>query len=506
MDASLSDTPAVSRAFLKLRRLRDSFERLEAGRPSQPIDERAALRAAGELGATAVPLCQRHFTSADDDRARWAHALLFHLARDLRLRARIVAELGAFTRRRDAADLPKMRAIALIAELGAEPPDDAALTDPEAARRRSSRDLALCLGTPADVARAGDHLLDHLEPAELIDLFDDLVDSEPVSALVLLDELLVRDGLDEDCRHELRQRRAAARQVVPSGATPRWRRRSRDAIRCRAACHADGRRILLASDRQPGCRPPRRRVLCILTGPTGVLLDGHYAEEVTVGALEREFVHPLEREGFRFAPVALDVARGFAIESARRAVLAGRALPRPFYLGRHLLGLRGEHLDGTARCPAAVDLAALLDRATWLVATGQPAQALPLLERYVAEARDDAEGHAQLGLCRLGLGDAAMALDHLGRATWLAPDEPLHHWNTAAAAHRAGRLGTCYLALQAYRAARDVAPGAEDRRRTAERFTGEYERLAVLEHPGSSPRAVAIAERARPRRTRLRRH
>src|SRR5262249_54555374 len=157
-------------------------------------------------------------------------------------------------------------------------------------------------------------------------------------------------------------------------------------------------------------------------------------------------------------------ARGLLIEGARLAVQAGRALPRPFYLGRHLLGLADEHLEGTARASAAVDRAAQLDRAILLVAAGEPAQALPVLERYLAEGPEDAEAHAQLGLCRLGLGDAGRALGHLGRAIRLAPEEPLYHWNAAAAAHRAGWMGACYLALEAYCKTRDVAPGAEERR------------------------------------------
>lgn len=504
MELRPSDSPAVSRSFLILRRLRDSFDRLDGGKPVSAGEERAALRAAEKLGPVALPLCQRHFASTDGERAGWAHVLLFHLARDPALRARIVGDLHAFTRLPDRHDEAKMRAIALIAELGGEPPLDPLLSDVESARRRSSHDIALCLGTPADVARAGDHLLDHLSSDELLDLFDDLLETEPASALVLLDELLVRDGLDEGCRHELRRRRAAARQLAPSATPLRARRRPASAVRCRAGHHRDGRRVLVSVDRQPGSRPARLRVLCILTSSTGVLVDAHYAEDSTTSSVEQEIISPLERAGFGFAAVSLEVARGFATESARLAVQAARALPRPFYLGRHVLGLRDEHLDGTARCPAAVDLAAVLDRATWLVAAGQPAQALPLLERYVGEARDDAEGHAQLGLCRLALGDPTTALVHLERATWLAPDEPLHHWNTAAAAHRAGQLGACYLALESYRAARDVAPDADARWRTALCFAGEYERLAALQHPGRSARAVAMSERGV--RPRTRRH
>jgi tetratricopeptide (TPR) repeat protein len=509
MDSRPPTDGVISSAFLTLQRLDASFAELRDGRPASSMEEAELLRLAAQLGATALPVLGRNFAGDDEGRAVWAHALLFHLGREPRLQVRIVADLEALVRRPGVADRTRMRAIALLAELGTDPPEDAPLADPESARRRSSRELALCLGTPADVARAGDHLLEQLSSAQLLDLFDDLVEGEPGSALILLDELLVRDGLDEDCRHELRQRRAAARQLAPRAAPLRWRRRASDAVACRAGRHTDGRRILMVSDRQPGSRPARRRLLCVLVAANGVLLDAHYGEDLTASGIESEFLVPLEREGFALAATALASARGFFIRSARLAVRAGRVLPRAFYLGRHLLGVRDEHLDGTARCPAAVDLAALLDRAIVLIASGEPEQALPLLERYVGEAPDDAEGHAQLGVCRLTLGDPGSALDHLARATWLAPDEPLYQWNTAAAAHRAGLAGTCYLALESYRGVRDVAPGADERRRIADRYADEYARLAVLEHPGTSPRAVASAEgdrrRGRPRSRRRQR-
>jgi tetratricopeptide (TPR) repeat protein len=504
-DTDSPPTGVISEAFPKLRRLSLSFDDLSGGRPRSRSVEQAALEVATGLGATALPLCLRHFAGGDEDRAAWAHAILFHIARDPAVQGRLAAGLDRAVRRAGAGERAVARGAALLAELGAEPADGGDAAGGEAALRRSSRELALCLGTPADVARAGEHLLAELSPEQLVELFDDLLAAEPGSALILLDELLVRDGLDEECRHELRQRRAAARQLAPAARPLRWRRRSRDQLSCRAASHPDGRRILLVTDRRRG-RPPRQRALCVLVGSGGILLDGHYDEELPDGAVESQFVAPLERAGFGFAQVPLAVARGFLIEAARLAVQAGRALPRPFYLGRHLLGLRDEHLDGTARCPATVDQAALLERAIELLAAGEPAQALPLLERHVAAAPDDAEGHAQLGLCRLALGDPPAALAELERATRLAPEEPLHHWNAAAAAHRAGLMGACYLSLEAYRAGRDLAPGAEERRRIADTFAGEYARLAVLEHPGASPRAVAAGELPRrpwpPRRRR----
>ncbi len=484
--------PIVSTSFLKLRRLVAGFEHVASGRPVDPREARALGRVARQLGGTGLRRLCAELGSEDDRRAGFAHALIAEVGRDGRLRARVIGDLQAAVRDAGAPDRVKLRAIALLAELDGELPAETELADPDAARRRSMRDLAACLGSPAEIARAADHLLEDLPFADILDLFDDLVVCEPAAALSLAGELLVRDELDEACRHELRQRRAAAHQAGP--VAPARTRRRQPAPRTRVARHPDGRRILLCCARQPGSHPPRRRLLCVLVGADGMLLDGHYAEDMTAGAIERQFVQPLAEQGFELVPSGLDAARGLAIQSARIAVRCARGLPRAFYLGRDLLGLRDEHLDGTPRGRAEVDLAALLERAIELLAAREPDQARPLLEQYVAEAPDDPDGHAQLGLCQLGLGDPAAALHHLGRAAWLDPHQAVYQWNIAAAAHTAGRRGACYLALVAYQGSVDLTPGSDERRAIAERFVHEYERLAGLEHPDTTPDALAEAD------------
>lgn len=488
---------AGSSSFLKLRRLAESFERLQrGGQPPSPDEDRALRRLAGDLGTTAVGLLVRQLMrpAAGEPAARWAHTLLADAARAPAVRARVVADLGEVVRRADSSDRAKLRAMTLLAELDADVPAETQLDDPDAARRGSLHELARCLGSPADIARAADHLIEELPFEHLVDLIDDLVEAEPGSALALCSELLVRDDLDEACRHELRQRQAHARQPGPSGAPSGSTSRRVGARAPRLGRHADGRTVLLVTGSQPGSRPRRLRLLCLLVGSEGALLDGHYAEDMTPGAIEREFAAPLASQGFTLELAGLDAARGLVIQAARMVVLAGRLLPRSFYLGRDLLGLRDEHLDGTPRCRAAGDTAALLDRAIELIAAGQPDQARPLCQRYVADAPDDAEGHAQLGLCLLGEGQAEQALFHLARAAWLAPGDPLHHWNLAAAAHRAGRPGGCYLALCDYRDAGDRGPDALRRTELAERFIHEYERLAALQHPGTAPAELAASE------------
>jgi tetratricopeptide (TPR) repeat protein len=486
-----SRDPIVTSSFVKLRRLVTGFAHLCDGRPIDLREERALRRVARQLGTTALRLLAAELASADDSRAAFAHALLADIARDRRVRARLIRDLHDTVRRPGAPDRAKLRSIALLAELDADLPAQAELADPDAARRRSMRELASCLGSPAEIARAADHLLEELPLDDILDLFDDLIESEPAAAFALSGELLVRDELDETSRHELRQRRTSARS---GAAHQRTRGRRAPAPRTRFARHQDGRRILLACARQPGSRPARRRLLCLLVSADGVLLDGHYAEDMTAGAIERQFAQPLAEQGFDFGPCGLEAARGFSIQSARLAIQHGRALPRAFYLGRDLIGVRDEHLEGTARARGEAELAALLERAIDLLAAREPAAARPLLERYVAEAPDDPEGHAQLGLCLLGLGDPAAALHHLGRAAWLDPHQPVYQWNIAAAAHAAGRRGACYLALVAYLDGDDASPGAGDRGATAARFIGEYERLAGLEHPDTTPDALAKAD------------
>jgi hypothetical protein len=500
----------LTTSFVKLRRLAVSFDRLRDGKPTEPAEERAILRVTRQLGATALRLLERELGSPHEERARWAHALLAHTARNQELCARIASDLRRLVGGGGAADLAKLRALTLLAELGADLPGEAQLADPDAARRRSLRELALCLATPAEIARAADHLLEELAFDDILDLFDDLAGSEPTSALLLIDELLVRDELDEACRRELRQRRATASQSAAPLAPRATARRA--APRTRFARHSDGRRILLASGRQLGSRPPRMRLLCVLVGADDSMLDGYYAEDLTAAEIAKRFSSPLAEQGFAFATCSLEAARGFVIQAARIAVQSGRTLPRAFYLGRDLIGLRDEHLDGTPRSRGEMDLAALLERAIELIAAGEPAQARPLCERYVAEVPDDPDGHAQLGLCALGLGDADAALHHLGRATWLTPEEPLYQWNAAAAAHAARRPGACYLSLLAYLQGdtSDGSPGAAHRAAVALGFVSEYERLAQLEHPGQSARELAIAEsghlvsppRPKPRRRR----
>jgi tetratricopeptide (TPR) repeat protein len=481
----------LSFSLAKLRRLHASFTDLEAGRPVAALMDRGARRLAAELGTTAMPLLLRELTGDDDDRRRWAHLLLADLAALPELAHRLIAELRALVGRAELPDAGKLRAIALMTELGARPPELTSLRDPDAARRRSLAELAACLTSPAEVARATDHLLGEMPPEDLEGFVGDLVRAEPAPAALLIEELLVRDDVAERTRRALRDLRAASGVRPPLARLAASRRRPAATL----GRHPDGRRILVVALRSDG-RPARLRVLCALLAVDGRLLDAHHADDLAAGALGRAVLDPLGDQGFGFADVGLDAARGCLILAARSALVAGATLPRDFYLGRDLLGLRAEHLDGTGLRDEEAERDAMLGRAGELLRGGEAIAARPLLERYVAESPDDPDGHANLGLCALALGDPAAARRHLSRAAFLCPDEPLHQWNLAAAAFRADDLAACHEALRAYLAQRDVAPAGAERRQRAERFVAEFERLRDLRQP-AAPAAVAPP---RPRR------
>jgi tetratricopeptide (TPR) repeat protein len=144
------------------------------------------------------------------------------------------------------------------------------------------------------------------------------------------------------------------------------------------------------------------------------------------------------------------------------------------------------------------DRAKTLARARELVGRGAAGRARLLLEGLLDQAPSDADARGALGLCLLALGEPRGARQQLERAVDLDPEQPAHLWNVAAAAHREGRPGTCYLALSRFlagdRFGSPVDDTLEERRRRARDYIAEYERIAHLEHPGTAPETVARAE------------
>src|SRR5262249_37300261 len=113
---------------------------------------------------------------------------------------------------------------------------------------------------------------------------------------------------------------------------------------------------------------------------------------------------------------------------------------------------------------------------------------------YVRERPEDAEGRSCLGVCLLEMGKADDAIRELMRAARLEPDEPLRHWNVAAAARHARKPGTCYLALLDYARARARGRGRAARARAARRFTEEFARFAASEHGDATAENLARGE------------
>lgn len=481
----------VSLSFDRLRQLARSFE--HAGTQDaapDPRRERHALVLADELGATALPLCLRELASADERRACWARLLLAHLGSVPAHRPRVLAGLRDLARRNDAGGL---RAMALRAEL--EPPAAPPVSPVDALREQIAG-----LASPADVALAAHRLVIDLDEADMLDLLDALSDSDPRRALLLTDELLLRNDLGERCRVALRRVHAPLddrRHTLGAHWPPRPRAGRSPAITVRLGRHESGRMVLIASRAVPGSRPRRLRVLGALLAQDGTLRDGLHGDDFTQARLERELLAPLRRSGYVLADSSAPKAAALLRKAAQASLRLGRLLPQAFYLGRDVLGLYDEHTTGlrTRGGPAA-----MLDRAMDLLDGGHVRRARPILERYVAQVPENAEGFAALARCLIELGEHDRARAGLLRAIWLDPDNPSHHWNLAAVAHAQGRDGGCYLALIDYlilvgEHGFDQATGAcEQRRELARRFVSEYQRVARLEHPAVEPDEVAQAD------------
>lgn len=490
----------VSESFMKLQRLRRSFDEVDSlGR----LEIQNLKHLAQELGAACVRLCVRELGQSSQ-RSRWASALLEHLAQHDPYRVRVLDALRGLALEAAPSDPARMRASSLLVSLGERLPPGISLDHASASTEHSMADLAERLGTAAGVAWAGDLLVTRLPPHEMLGYLEGLCERQPAAAYALLSELLLRDDLDDAGRRAIKRLRAARDQREHVCGPLR----RRPVATVSVGRHASGKRALVAWRKRdpgadhlpPGVAPNGRRgrrgsayrVLCLIADADGSLQDGLYRDDMARGGAEHEVLEPLRKQGYQFETMSRVDAVRLVVRAARLAWHAERGLPRAFYLGRDLLDIYDQHTIGLA---PPDDLPALLERARALLADQDAERARPLFERYVAQNPDDADGRAGLSMCLLELGDDRGALTHLHRAAWLQPDNPNHHWNLAAIAHRQGRLGGCYLALNDYLAHSgedDDAPGnARARRALAERFVAEYQRIATLEYPTADPDDVA---------------
>lgn len=478
------ETGDLSFSFVKLQRIRGGFERVAR---RQPVEgERALRRLARELGATVVPLLLRYLVSPDERAGDWAVTLLESVCELEDRRPRVARDVRALLARPDVGDRARVRCMRLLHAIDAELPDVCEVDDLGALRDHSLRELASCLDSAAEIARAADLLVTQLEDEDLLDFVDDFADGEPARAAALLDELLVRANLDEVMRAELRRVRAPLPAPAALAAEPT----DRPEIHC--GRHPDGREVVVVVARRPRSRPARYRVLVAIVCPRGVLREAHYRPESTGGAVERDVLPGLREQGFRLRRATLRLAVSRVSRGARAAVAEGHDLPRDYYLARDLLGLRAEHFGLRRAHAEGGDLYALLDRAMDLLSAGDARRARPLLEQYTHRCDDDAEGHANLGVCLMALGELPAARAAFERAGALDPGDAVHRWNLASVAHRSDEPGGCYLALCAYLARDDRGPDADDRAAAATEYVAEYERLARVEH-GAAVDAASVA-------------
>jgi len=489
---------SISSSWAGLHRLRASFT---AARTR--ADERTLRELARTLGATAVPLCVRELAGGAERRV-WAIELLREIAEvagdRVRAALRTVAGTDPVAAGPALDDDTKLVVLALLAELG----DDTAtarFADPERVHRQSLARFANQLDTAADVASAAELLISRLSADEILQFIEAFAETSPDGARRLSDELCARIDLDVTARGELARVTAALRiprppareRSIAAAPEPAPRRALGRPALLVGLRHADGRTVVAVvrrAPRGPGDPAARWRALCVLCDPTGAIGSVLYRDDATLRTTRDEVLGPLEADGYQRFALTAAAARRLVGAAARRSVSLGRALPSAYYLGRDLLGLDDAHVVGAR----ASGPAALLGRAVDLLAAGDSARARPLLEHVAAVAPDDPEAASSLGLCLLAQGDLAQALRHLERAAWLEPAWPLHHWNLAAAAHRAGQLARCAQALRDFLVRADdpvagsVDPGHARRVVLARRFVADHARYqAATGSPAPAP-------------------
>lgn len=489
----------VPDSFMKLQRIRQSFD--EAGALSR-VRMRALKRLARELGGSCARLCVRELARPGDhvERSRWASTLLLSLGRSEHKSA-VLAALHKLARDESHSSPARLRALGLLADLDQPIPVGLALHRSPEDIQRSLGDMSALIATPAGIAQAGDTLARRLPAHEMLALLDAMSVRAPTEALPLIAELLLRNDLEEPARRELRRLRAELISQHPDWGIPRMLPLETAVASSTAVAtatvgrHASGKRALIAWRVDGRSRPRRYRVLLLHIDADGMLIEGDYRDAMPVGGAEREMLVPLRRCGYQLDTVGRADAAQICLRAAQSTHQLGRLLPRAFYLGRDMLGIYDQHVAFLVR---GDDLPTVLDRAYTLAQAGQNERARPLFELVVKQAPERPAGHIGLAMCLLTLGDEGGAVQHLRRASHLQPENPNAHWNLGAIAHRQNRRGSCYLALVDYLECvgdDDGAPGdSQARRALAERFIGEYERIAGVEFPDAEPGHVAEAE------------
>jgi hypothetical protein len=461
-----------------LRRLADWFS-VSAPRPVLEVE-----RVLSRLGVTAIPFLGRQLCSGDPLRRDAARDALETLAsHSAPVRARVAAELHAITSG-PVPDEAKVSALGLLSQLGEHA--DARFADPDAIRVRSAIALAAHLETAADVAGAADMMVRELDPADIVQMLEVMAQAAPQAAHRLAIELALRLDLAGAARDRIAlviatlapKHATAPTDLAGHPAGHDAAARPRGPVNTAVLVDAAARLVVIACCRLARQRSWRR--WAVLIGPSGRIDDCLHEDDAGPDGGADPLIAALCAEGYRVASTARDRAREVVAAAARRTAEATRALPSPYYLGRDLLELPDAHArSGSHTDPSFAALA----RAIELVAAGDHARALPLLEHCDPDHPDTA---ATLAACRFAEHRPAAALVALDRAVAAEPDWPLHHWNRAAALHQLGDPCGCYHALRRF-IATSVVPGGLSadpeqpaRIRSAQQMIAELERTARL--------------------------
>jgi tetratricopeptide (TPR) repeat protein len=468
--------PVHEAVFRDLRKLADWISTSPL-RSSLPIE-----RVVKRLGVVAIPLLGRELRSADPRRRETARDVLEMLAmHDPAARARVTTELHAITGGAGA-DEAKVVALGLLSELGEA--THVRFADPSAIRTRSAIALAAHLETAADLAGAADLMMRQLAAGDIVQMLEVMADAAPGAAHRLAAELELRLDVPSSLRDRITQLIATIAPAHVPEAIPD------EPTRAAVLVDDAARAVVIASRKTAGERRWRR--WAVLITASGKIEDCLHEDDAGPDGDAGALVADLCAAGYRVASSELDRARQVVAAAARLTTEATRALPSPYYLGRDLLDLGDAHL-GT-RGPAD-HTPAVLARAIELVAAGDHARALPLLERCDPDNPDAA---AALAAILLAQHQPAAALAALARALAAEPDWPLHHWNCAAALHQLGDPRGCYHALRRFVATSAIPtglladPDQPGRVGCAERMLADLERTARL--TGRS-----LGRRARPR-------
>ena len=258
-----------------------------------------------------------------------------------------------------------------------------------------------------------------------------------------------------------------------------------------------GSQVVVAVRRHPAQRRWRR--LTVLIDAGGVIEECLYDDDVPAVELGALDAAPLARglllEGYRAVSAELAAVRALVAAAAQRAAVVPQRLSSAYYLGRDLLDLGDLHLGPRAGGGA---LETAIGRAVDLFALGDVTRARELASACGQMAPDNADVASTLGLCLLAAGELSAATEWLTRAAAAEPNWPMHHWNLAAAHHRADRPEACAQALAEFLAANERADAVLHDDTHAERLA--LARRYLASHPPLAPARPRTRKPRRPRR------